>query len=149
MTALTVMIHIVISALTFIDLDSAHKYHDFAGVQGIGLIVLKGCLFSYWLWCYIDTKQQLQRRQKKYFEMLLTFSIIYMLAIPISICSTFMFAPYERQYVYTALSQILMFTANLMLLYQVSGKKSAYQAANLDSLGLLPMGGFGGKTNMD
>ena len=57
MTALMIMIHIVISALTFIDIDAAHKYHDFAGAQGAALIILKSCLFAYWLWCYLDTKR--------------------------------------------------------------------------------------------
>lgn len=30
--ALVVMVHVLVSALTFIDMDSSHKYHDFAGV---------------------------------------------------------------------------------------------------------------------
>ena len=30
--ALIVMVHVLVSALTFIDVDSQHKYHDFAGI---------------------------------------------------------------------------------------------------------------------
>lgn len=30
--ALVVMVHVLVSALTFIDVDSQHKYHDFAGI---------------------------------------------------------------------------------------------------------------------
>jgi len=32
MFALVIMVHIVIAALTFIDVDESHKYHDYAGI---------------------------------------------------------------------------------------------------------------------
>ena len=32
MTALIVMVQIIVAALTFVDVDASHKYHDFAGV---------------------------------------------------------------------------------------------------------------------
>jgi glycerol uptake facilitator-like aquaporin len=30
--ALVIMVHVIMSALTFVDLDASHKYHDFAGI---------------------------------------------------------------------------------------------------------------------
>lgn len=30
--ALVVMLHVMVSALTFVDVDATHKYHDFSGV---------------------------------------------------------------------------------------------------------------------
>jgi len=34
--ALTVMIHVMVAALTFVDVDANHKYHDFSGGSRMG-----------------------------------------------------------------------------------------------------------------
>mmetsp|Transcript_24566 Transcript_24566/g.30644 ORF Transcript_24566/g.30644 Transcript_24566/m.30644 type:complete len:157 (+) Transcript_24566:663-1133(+) len=56
MTALVLMVHIIIVALTFVDVDASHKYHDFAGVQGWCLLAVKTFLYLYFIWCYCDSK---------------------------------------------------------------------------------------------
>ena len=56
MTALVVMIQIIVAALTFVDVDAQHKYHDFAGIQGWVLFFLKLLVYAYYLWCMYDTK---------------------------------------------------------------------------------------------
>ena len=48
--ALVVMIHVLVAALTFIDVDSQHKYHDFAGIQGWVLLVTKLLLWFYFVY---------------------------------------------------------------------------------------------------
>jgi hypothetical protein len=45
-TAFTVMVHVMVSALTFVDVDANHKYHDFAGIQGWVMMVCKLALFA-------------------------------------------------------------------------------------------------------
>lgn len=57
MTALVLMVHIILVALTFVDIDASHKYHDFAGVQGWCLVGLKTILFAYFFYCIYDSKQ--------------------------------------------------------------------------------------------
>ena len=32
MTILVLMVHIILVALTFVDVDASHKYHDYAGI---------------------------------------------------------------------------------------------------------------------
>ena len=59
---LIAMVHIVIATLTFVDVDSAHKHHDFAGVQGWVLAITKLFIFAYFIWCYVTTKVQLKKR---------------------------------------------------------------------------------------
>ena len=44
--AIVTMVHVVMTALTFVDLDASHKYHDFAGIQGF---ILYGLKFLIWL----------------------------------------------------------------------------------------------------
>ena len=61
-----------------------------------------------------------------------------MLAIPISILTTFLFAPYERQFIFSLISHSLMFATIIVLYLQLSGSKSAYKSVNLDAQDILP-----------
>ena len=54
MTCVVLLVHVVVVALTFIDIDASHKYHDFAGIQGWCLIVLKLIIFAYFSYCIWD-----------------------------------------------------------------------------------------------
>jgi len=74
---------------------------------------------------------------------------VYMLAVPMTITTTFFFAPFERQYVFSLMTHTLMFSTNILLLFQVSYKGSSYMNANLDALGVLPMSFTTAKTNSD
>ena len=104
MTALVVMIQIITAALTFVDVDASHKYHDFSGVQGWVLFLLKMIIYAYYLWCIYETKKKADRKQMKYIITLFNLSSSYLLAIPMTILICFMFAPSERQYMYCLLS---------------------------------------------
>ena len=53
-TALVLLFHIILIALTFVDVDASHKYHDFAGVQGWCIFALKTILYLYFFWCMRD-----------------------------------------------------------------------------------------------
>ena len=104
MTALVVMIQVILAALTFVDIDAYHKYHDFAGVQGWILFFLKLIIYAYYLWCIYETKQKADRKQMVYLGTLVKLSSSYLLAIPLTIFMCFMFAPCERQYMFTFFS---------------------------------------------
>ena len=59
------------------------------------------------------------------------------MAIPLTILvCDFVFEPYENQFVYTVMSEILMFTANAWLFYLFANVKSSYRKTNLDEVGL-------------
>ena len=49
--SIMIALHLVLAAMTYIDLDSYHKYHDFAGIQGVLLVILRVLLFSYYIYC--------------------------------------------------------------------------------------------------
>ena len=55
LTALILMIHVVLIALNFVDVDASHKYHDFAGVQGWCLFAMKTMLYAYFSYCIYDS----------------------------------------------------------------------------------------------
>lgn len=45
-----VILHMLIVALTFIDDDEHHKFHDFSGIQGIVLIIIRLIIYGVFLW---------------------------------------------------------------------------------------------------
>jgi hypothetical protein len=94
--ALVVMVHVMVAALTFVDIDETHKYHDFSGVQGWVLLVTKLALWAFFAYQHQRTKAKIEERSRPYFQFLFYTSSAYLMAIPLSILSTFMFAPYER-----------------------------------------------------
>lgn len=60
----------------------------------------------------------------------------YLLAVPVTVLTTFIFEPYERQYVYVLESQLLIFGASLAMFRLLSYNKSSYRRTNLDEVGL-------------
>ena len=63
MTCIVLLVHVIIVALTFVDIDASHKYHDFAGVQGWCLVAFKTLLFFYFLYCYCESKSAAKKRK--------------------------------------------------------------------------------------
>ena len=73
-----------------------------------------------------------------------------MLSTPMTVASTYMFSPYERQYVYTLVSQILMQSASSILCNQLTSKNSSYnREGSMDAVGLPMQEVMGGKTNIE
>ena len=77
----------------------------------------KVLLWFYFVYAYLKTKRQIEKRSHAYFHYLFLLSTCYMLAVPVSILITFVFEPYERQQVFDVVSHTLMFATNVFLLY--------------------------------
>ena len=60
----------------------------------------------------------------------------YLLAVPFTILVCFIYEAYERQYMYTLVSQMIMFGANATMFYLLSSPKSTYRKASTDDAGL-------------
>ena len=127
-SALTFLIQLILVGLTFVDMDASHKYHDFAGIQGWCLVGLKTALFGFFAYCIWDSKSKSKKHDElTYLTNLSILGSAYLLAVPVSVIVTFMFEPYERQYMFTMVSQLTMFVANSALLYQLTSKRSSYR----------------------
>jgi hypothetical protein len=96
--AMVIMVHVIMSALTFVDLDASHKYHDFAGIQGFIMYALKMLIWLCFLWHWNYTNKTIERRSLTYFKMFLFGASAYLLAVPISITASWFYEPYERQF---------------------------------------------------
>jgi hypothetical protein len=60
--SIVMAVHLVLAAMTYIDVDAYHKYHDFSGIQGIVLVFLRLCLFAYFLYCYRENFAKIPKR---------------------------------------------------------------------------------------
>lgn len=54
-SALTFLVQLILVVLTVVDMDASHKYHDFSGIQGWCLVVLKLALLGFFAYCIWDT----------------------------------------------------------------------------------------------
>jgi hypothetical protein len=61
---LVLMIHIVFGALSFIDQDAHHKYHDFHGWVGYCLIIAKFILVGVMFYFYSHSADKIQRESQ-------------------------------------------------------------------------------------
>ena len=53
-------VQIAIAALDFLDLDAAHKYHDFAGIQGWFLIATKLLILGVFIYKVVETQKEVE-----------------------------------------------------------------------------------------
>lgn len=60
--SLTVAVHLILAAMTYIDEDAYHKYHDFSGIQGIILMVLRVALFCFYIYSYFKNYKTIPMR---------------------------------------------------------------------------------------
>jgi hypothetical protein len=94
--AVVLVIHLTLAAMTYVDVDAYHKYHDYAGVQGWVLIFLKLGLFGYYYYCILQNRDKIPNRAKGFYKAFVTFGILYMLSVPLTIFASFLFPPYQR-----------------------------------------------------
>ena len=57
-TLFILLIEIMLVVFTFVDIDAFHKYHDFAGVQGWCLVILKTMIYAWFAYCIWDTREK-------------------------------------------------------------------------------------------
>jgi hypothetical protein len=114
-----VVVHIMIAALDFVDIDDAHKYHDFAGLQGYFLIGAKLFLLAYFFYSIRSTKltQKLSRRATEYLMLVFNIGTLYLSAIPIAIFTCYCCSPYNRQFVFVFIKEAIMKVTIVTLWY--------------------------------
>lgn len=100
---------------TFLDADADHKYHDFAGIQGWILVSLKLLVYLFFLYKWRNSRRP--NNSDSFYKLLFYFGSAYLLAIPTSVVSTFLFAPCERQWVFNFLSHTFMYSTTAILYF--------------------------------
>jgi hypothetical protein len=62
------MVHVIFGALTFVDQDAHHKYHDFHGWQGYFLVICKLIIVGVDVVIYIMSKKKVAKNSLQFFE---------------------------------------------------------------------------------
>ena len=104
--SVVVAVHLVLAAMTYIDFDAHHKYHDFAGIQGWVLITFKLGLFIYFLYCTCSNIEKIPKRSVPFHRIFTFLAIVYLMTVPITIITSFFLEPYNRQFYYTIVTHM-------------------------------------------
>ena len=114
--AIVLAIHLILAAMTYVDIDAYHKYHDYAGVQGIVLVVLKLLMSFYFFYNVYYNKDTIPRKALGFYKQFLFLATLYLLSVPMTISCLFLFAPYNRQSVYFFMTNFVqVFSMGVML----------------------------------
>lgn len=138
--SIVIVIHLVLAAMTYVDFDAHHKYHDYAGIQGWVLIFFKFGLFAYYLYCIRSNRDKIPKRSEKFYRAFTLLGTVYMLSVPFTIFASYFFQPYNRQFVFTLTTNIVQLIATALMIYQQSSTHSGYFKASLNAQGILPTG---------
>ena len=114
--AITVAIHMVLAAMTYVDFDAYHKYHDYSGIQGIVLLILKLVLFAYYIYCVCENMEKIPKKSKDFHRRLVLLGSLYLLTIPMTLIASFFFQPFDRQFFFTLMTNLSQLAANGLLL---------------------------------
>ena len=93
---LIIMVHIVFGALSYIDQDAHHKYHDFHGIVGYCLIVAKLIIVGAMFYFYSYSHDKIKRESQKFYNNIISLGFIYLLSDPFVILSCFFLQEYNR-----------------------------------------------------
>jgi hypothetical protein len=114
--AVVVVIHLTLAAMTYVDYDDYHKFHDFAGIQGLVLILFKLGLFAYYLYLVRVNRNKIPRKAEKFYKTFLIFGNIYMLDVPLTILASYMFPPYQRQFLFFLTSNMVQLISTALMI---------------------------------
>ncbi|CAI2370389.1 unnamed protein product [Moneuplotes crassus] len=133
-----IMIHLLIGALTYVDDEEHHKYHDFGGVQGVILMILRLIIFGVFVYGIKDTSNSADRKQKSFLWSLTITATTYILSFPtLWIISMFMDRYVINRFITFGTYSAQAFAA-YYILHQLTKKGSSYYKASHKSKTLLP-----------
>mmetsp|Transcript_24440 Transcript_24440/g.29855 ORF Transcript_24440/g.29855 Transcript_24440/m.29855 type:complete len:491 (-) Transcript_24440:134-1606(-) len=129
--------------------DSFMKFHDHETTAGFFLLVIRtGLGFSFVYSFFHTIKAEEKRGSSKLTSFMKTLAIfggIWFLAFPFTVMFASFWAHYLRHFVVTVGVLLTQSVCLISLMYQFSSTKSTYaKFSEASSMGMLPIGGFGG-----
>jgi hypothetical protein len=134
---LVLMVHICFAAISFVDRDAYHKYHDFTGWAGFGLIVSKFVLSGVYFYFYGDTKPKIPKASHVFYEQIVQIGLMYMLSDPILLLGTYILSEWNMAFYYNIADQLVHLFLQLYFLYQMRDSKSGL-TKSVDKVNTLP-----------
>ena len=132
--------HIIVVGLGRITDDSYYKYTDYEGWAGWVIIILRFCLFGWFLYNWTETNKLLPKNQsKKFFENFLFLVSLYFLSLPvIAMASSYLVAPYVRHKFITGANVLVMIITMGILSYIFTSKSATYAKISTSNMPVLP-----------
>lgn len=110
-------IHICFASLAFIDRDAYHKYHDFQGWAGFGLIMAKFILVAIYFYYYTNTKSKIASSSIPFYEQIIQVGLVYMLSDPILLLGTYLLSEWNMAFYYNIADQLAHLLLQCYFLY--------------------------------
>ena len=82
-TIMVLIIHVLVASLTLLDKDEYHKYHDYSGVQGFVLVVLRLIMFGVFIYGIQLTKTDIKKTHENFLRLFSISGSFYVLSFPI------------------------------------------------------------------
>ena len=78
---LIILFHVAFAALAFIDRNAWHKYHDYYGWAGFGLIMLKFCMVAGYFYFYTYCKPTVSKSASEFYDQIILIGLAYILSL--------------------------------------------------------------------
>lgn len=123
---LTIMVHVMMGALTYIDQDAHHKYHDFHGWVGVAYISLKLLVTAVFVYFYSHTAAKVKKQSESFFRQVAIIGLIYLLSDAVIILSSYLLLECNRKWYYRAVDQSIHVLIQAYLLVQMRSARSGF-----------------------
>lgn len=122
--------------------DESHKYHQYGGIPGWIIVILRLGMFLYFLFGVRDTMKTAREKVKLFITKFTVFGSLYFLAFPIILFISSFIAGYVQHRVITIGTLIMQSSAIVIMSLLFTSKSGDYYNASLRSNPLLPTGKF-------
>ena len=123
---LVIMVHILFGALTYIDQDAYHKYHDYSGWVGYCLVGAKLTLVAVFFYFYSHTAPLIKKDSKHFYNQIIKIGLLYLLSDPLILLSSFFLEEYNRQFYFRLMDQSMHIFIQAYLFWQMRSKHSCF-----------------------
>ena len=80
---LSFIMHALVAGLTALDKNQYHKYHDFSGVQGLILVIIRLILYGIFIFGINLSWKDIKRSREKFLRLFTVAGSFYILGFPI------------------------------------------------------------------
>ena len=121
------LVHLIIAGLTYITNDANYKYHDFEGVQGLLLVLIRIAMYVYFLISFKETLTKCMPKAKLFMTRFSIWATLYLLAFPILVVVALVCAHYVRHKVVTIGNLVTQIVAMLFLIVLLTSKNEYFK----------------------
>ena len=129
----TLFLNSIIAFLTAIDDGEHHKYHDYGGLQGLILVIIRICLYWVFMYGVIKTFKKVPRKTQRFLKALSASGTMYMLTFPILWIFSFIITAHLRNRLIVYGNLGVQLFAIIIMLNQISKKGTKFKEASAKS----------------